>query len=478
MNKEKLLFKLNNREQLLSLLIFVLSAIVIILAANGELWLDEIWTLYSIKSFSSSLNILTDFRHDNNHLLNTLYLYIIGDQHNFIIYRLFSIISGIGSIFLIGLICRGYNLKASIIAMILSGSSYPLILYFTEARGYAPAIFFSTLSFAILIKSIKSNKLYMVILFWISTILGLLSHLLFVMILFSFSAMIFVHYIQKKYSPKKILIKLCVYFCVPSFFFIILYLFFIRNISIGGGPVYNKWSVIEKASCMLLGIPFLPVFGLMSFLLVLCILFFGTTLLFKNNCNHWIFFPFVIFITPVLLLLFTRPKYFYFRYFILAFPFFYILLGYLLEKLYSSKFPLSKWIVSIFLLFFVIGHSQRILPLIQLGRGSYGALLEHISRETPKEIIYVSSNHDFINKRMIFFYSRFIPNRKKILYLDYNNWGAKKPYWIITQNQDLFYKPVKKLTIPTLGEYNLNGEFIYSGVSGFNWYLYRLNKDF
>lgn len=456
---------------------FLLSAITILFAAKGDLWLDEIWTLSHIRDISSTLQIFTNFKHDNNHILNTFYLYLIGDQENLYLYRILAMASGFGTIILAGLTGYAYGSKAGLFAMILSGFSYPLILYFSEARGYAPALFFSLLSFYSLLKCWKYKKMYWLFLFWSSTILGLFSHMTFIMVICALFAMIFIHEIQKEYSLKNRIFSVFIYYSIPTLFFILLYIFFIRDIEIGGGQIYNKWGVVGRTGCLLLGLPDLMFFKIVSALIIITVVFTGSIILYKEKSDQWIFFPFILFVAPILLLLFTQPEYLYFRYFIVLFPFFYLLLSYLLGKLYISKSPFSSWIVIAILIIMVAGHGRRITPLLELGRGSYQAALKHICAESIKDSVFIGSDHDFRNKTLIFFYSQFMPNNKKIFYIDYKNWQFEKPDWIITQSQDLSCKPENSLTIFGMGKYLLSGEYRFSGISGWHWFVYRSDEE-
>ncbi|NJL58470.1 MAG: hypothetical protein HC887_01260 [Desulfobacteraceae bacterium] len=122
--------------------VFLLSSALIISAARGDLWLDEIWSLSFALTSHSLTDIFTQFRHDNNHVLNTLFLYCIGEQKMLWVYRLFSVVSGIGSVFLGAYIAKkNWGYPEALCSAVLIGTSYPLVIYYSEARGYAPAIF-------------------------------------------------------------------------------------------------------------------------------------------------------------------------------------------------------------------------------------------------------------------------------------------------------------------------------------------------
>ena len=57
--------------------LLVLSAGLRLLAARGDLWLDELWSLSFARQMTSPLDVWTAIHHDNNHPLNTLYLFVV-----------------------------------------------------------------------------------------------------------------------------------------------------------------------------------------------------------------------------------------------------------------------------------------------------------------------------------------------------------------------------------------------------------------
>src|SRR3972149_11120471 len=99
-------------------------------AALGDLYIDEVWSLYFAKS---SWTEIFRIRHDNNHLLNTLYLRALGEsvfnmggEPVFLSYRLLSIVSGTLSLLLLGFIGMKRGALEAFTLVILAGLSYPL----------------------------------------------------------------------------------------------------------------------------------------------------------------------------------------------------------------------------------------------------------------------------------------------------------------------------------------------------------------
>ena len=76
----------------------MVSAGLRLLAARGDLWLDELWSLSFARQMTSPLDVWTAIHHDNNHPLNTLYLFVVvhlvGAHASPMLFRLLSLVSG------------------------------------------------------------------------------------------------------------------------------------------------------------------------------------------------------------------------------------------------------------------------------------------------------------------------------------------------------------------------------------------------
>src|SRR5436309_2671576 len=76
----------------------LLAAAVRVAAAGDDFWLDEIWSLRLAQGMRSPLDVFLTLRLDNNHHLNTLFLYLLGDQNDWRVYRLASLAAGVGTV--------------------------------------------------------------------------------------------------------------------------------------------------------------------------------------------------------------------------------------------------------------------------------------------------------------------------------------------------------------------------------------------
>ena len=457
----------------LSMVVFVMASGLIAAAARGDLWLDEIWSIMFAASSASPADIFIKFQHDNNHIINTLYLYWLGTQKLFYIYRLLSVVTGVGSIWLVGIIARKWGRTEQLFGLLLAGTSYPLILYFSESRGYAPAIFFALLCFALLQVERPHFHIIRAVIFSLACVLGILSHATFVMVMLALFLLFTVQELNQFTSLKTMLLKAGLYFLVPFTFSTWFYLFFIRNIQFGGGPIYSKWEVVCRAASLTIGLPEGTRWGPVALIFAAAVLTIGTVHFYREKSSLWVFFPAMLFVAPFLAIVLTQPTYLYFRYFIVCIPFFYLILGYSIATYYRSGNKIGQLLLIAFMLFFVTAQMQRIIPLLRFGRGNYTAAINYIVSNSKNNRISIGSDHDFRNKVLLAFYGEFLPKSKRLYYLDQPDWDKAAPEWIVTHSQDRSYRPPKQLTIPGVGKYRLMKSYRFGGISGWSWFLFR-----
>ena len=161
--------------------VLIAAAVVRFVAARDEFWLDEIWSLLAFaRTIKSPLDVFT-LHHDNNHYLITLWMYFVGpQQRNWLIYRIPSLVAGIGTVALAAQVGRRWGTFATLAASIVTGASYVLIVYASEARGYALAGFFALVAFLALDRFLATRSSAANLLFVVACVLGFLSHLTFI----------------------------------------------------------------------------------------------------------------------------------------------------------------------------------------------------------------------------------------------------------------------------------------------------------
>ena len=107
--------------------------------AESPLWLDEIWSLDNLAGLSHGWQVFWRISHDNNHFLNSLWLFwVSGGSHDPLLLRAASIAMGAATIpVTAALLWRRDAPEPAFIAALLIAFSYFFVSYSAEARGYA-----------------------------------------------------------------------------------------------------------------------------------------------------------------------------------------------------------------------------------------------------------------------------------------------------------------------------------------------------
>jgi len=171
------------------ILILIVGSGLRIWAASGDLWIDEVWSLNQMHVAASSEGLddwIALFFHSNTHALNTIYLRLIdgwfaGDASP-LAYRSLSLTSGIASLVLVSWWGWKRNPVTALIMATLFAFSYPMINYSGEARGYGPMILAILGASYVLQSYLHSPTARKAVAFSLISLLGLLSHLTFVIV--------------------------------------------------------------------------------------------------------------------------------------------------------------------------------------------------------------------------------------------------------------------------------------------------------
>lgn len=108
--------------------------------AAGDLWLDEIWTLRLIGPATSVSDIFLRTPHDNNHYLNSAWLFAVGPEASTLAMRAASVVLGCLSVIAAAFATAKQAKTASVLAAALFATSYFFVHYGSEARGYSGMI--------------------------------------------------------------------------------------------------------------------------------------------------------------------------------------------------------------------------------------------------------------------------------------------------------------------------------------------------
>ncbi len=118
--------------------VVLIGFVVRCLAAQGGLWTDEAWSLVYAQQAGDALGVLTRINHDNNHHLNSWWLQLVGPEAPPMLMRGLSIVTSSITIWIAALIGLRRNRITGLITAALFALSPIMVIYGSEARGYAP----------------------------------------------------------------------------------------------------------------------------------------------------------------------------------------------------------------------------------------------------------------------------------------------------------------------------------------------------
>lgn len=468
----------------------VAAAVVRFIAAQDEFWLDEILSLrLCAESAKSPFDVLT-LHLDNNHYLVTLWMYLVGDRANWSIYRAPSIVAGVGTVLLAAVIARRWGSYATVAAAILTGSSYFLITYSSEARGYAPAGFFALTAFLGLDRYLTTRGAAASIAFGAASVLGFLSNLTFIEFYLGAIAWSLVSLFKSSSTPRQAVLRLFGCHAAPCCFLVALYLLDVRKMHYLGADPPPILNVIASTLALFMGIFAQPAaIVYLAALVGIVLAAAGIVALWREKSELAIFFAMTILIAPAILLAITRTPFFYERHFYVSFIFLQLLGSYLFGKA-SQQNVVVRGVAAIAIAAVVFGNIAAANNFLKIGRGHFREALQYVAAHTDGPDIYIQGEQELRDAAHLHFYSQFLSADGRVRYrnvvtnnhLVYQKSPSKMPPdsapevqdWVLIESQaQPFEPPPMVVGQGRQDEYVLEKVFRYAGMSGFHFAVYR-----
>jgi hypothetical protein len=407
----------------LLLAVLLIAVLLRIAAASNDLWLDEIWSLKLATGATSAADVFTGIHQDNNHYLNTLYLWLLGPAPSPITCRALAIVAGTLIVMLPAIyFCDRVHMMTW---ALLSTPSFLLVLYSSEARGYAPAALFALLSLWAMVK--RRDRL-----FALFAVLGMLSHLTFVFVYAGFAIAGGRESFGRRHA-------------IPIGVAVFLYMKDIRHMRIGGGT--------ETA---------------LDFALCLGILVSGVVLLLaqREDIRRERLLRIIggALAVPLIAFLLHRPDYAHVRYTFVCFPFVLLLLTRVMARSWHRGYAGRLAYVAVAVTY-VSGNMYLDAALIRTGRGQYREAVEYIVAHSETRPVTVASDHDFRNRIVL---DHHAPNGARIRYVEQGGDAE----WMLIHSQQPSFRPMPDMWRNGY-VYTLERQFDYAGLSGWRWFVYH-----
>lgn len=453
----------------------LIGVILRIGATGGELWLDEIWSLLKVSPLASPLEIVTRVKHDNNHILNSLWMWAWGPLQSPLIYRLPSLI--FSSVLLSVLLCtrpreltpRSWTLWLTLIAF-----SYPMTLYGTEARGYSLTLLCAALAFLALARlSAEPSDRRAIATFAIAGIIGCLSHAIYALLLAPAVAWLLW---RLAVPPMRANSRAILWGGIvpPVLFACLLTLTFYRNMEIGGAPLLPYLEVAASTISVSFGGEPLSsvepaITGWNLFLCLAVVLTCGAELVaWIRSGSPMASLVALILITPWITVSVLQPHFILARYFIIQIFFAYLLAARFLDRL-SRQSRFGAGVASILLLSFILGNLSRTITLVSAGRSHFVEIFTNLASQDGDPTITIGGDQDFQNNLRLTYATLVAPPTTRLTYVPGYRTTTTPPRYVVRETLEHYevfpsewalpsgerYQEIKRYRAPLLNGSNV-----------------------
>jgi hypothetical protein len=430
------------------------SALLRMHSALGDLWLDEIWSLEVTRQLSSIAGILA-WHHDNNHLLNSIYLFICGPSRTPMIYRALSIAAGVAFQFVFWRWPLWRSNRERLLGAALAGSSYLLVLYSSEARGYSLMLLFEALSVWLAWSWLERRADWKRLLLALCVLLGLCAHATFGL----FYAALFMATI----SPERMRLHR------PALAASALYaVVFLSGMVVGGGNPEPWFRALAQFLLYAAGFPQSPLLAgfVMTFLVAeLARMRRDNPPLFRQ-CSWTL-------ALPVVAAALLRAEFMHPRYFLPMLPFLLLLSARAIETGLRAHGVRALFATTLGMAV-TVGQYGSLRQLQTAGRGQYRAAMQFMDEHTTTPIASIGSDHDFRNCMLVDYYGRGV-GRVKLRYITQDRLATSPAAWIILHSAGPV-APSRRVYSGSL-QYDLMRFYPSAPLSGFSWSLYRMRTN-
>lgn len=449
--------------------------------SRGDLWVDEIYSVMLIQKTSHPLHIFTGLFESNNHHLHTLWMYFLRGFDNDWLYRLPSILSGIGTIGLMGWIARrlsgdaAQGRIASTAAMTLAALTFVLVLFGSEARGYSQSVLFTLLALAAILGGPCSAWNRRLAIFWIGVTGAMLSNLTSCLALVGVGLFSLSRILRENGTWPRRIAAMIGWHAPPAALLIGFYLLSVRHLQIGQSPGIGAWVILRRFFNSLIGLPAASPL-ILGIFLALILTIPGLLSLRQSRDDRRLLYLGGILIGPVVMLAIHPPQQLYERYFLGCVALWLLLLAEGAAWLWRRG-RAGRAATLLIALLFMAGQIRLMIPLLEHGRGEYRSALRVMTALPGGKPIHFTT---FLMRQaaVVDYFARRDPALERLKFSKGDSADPLPPEgfdWIIGTDNLSGAQPPAKVFDRMSNPYELAARFPTGApdLSGEEWWLYR-----
>lgn len=448
--------------------IVAVALVVRLFGARGDLWVDEIWSLVLLKPLTSIDQVFWRINHDNNHFLNSAYLYLLGPGASPMAQRSLSIALGVATVLAAVVAVAPRGRRAMITASLLFAVSYPMVHYGSEARGYAGSVLFTLLGLIFLERGLDGRRGASVALA-ATILLGTLSHLVMleaVAVLVAWTAWLS---FRRTGSLLRSSLDVVLVFWPAALAILPLALCMIVGdrlfgFTVGGFSPFSLSAFAHGYGGLvraLVGVP--SWIGDWPAIVAACGLVCLSACI-RHDQRASLYVIGVVGL-PLLMAIARLPNLEFPRYFIVSGTLLLLWISETLGRGFDAG-GARKALATIILVLIAVGSISSLLPFFQYGRGSYSAMVEKMIADGDTTY---SSNHQFRTATVVDHFAP--PPGHRASFVAQDQVCARRPAWLIVEG-DPDRQP-QQIDEGCNLIYGRTESSRYWGLSGVNWALYK-----
>jgi hypothetical protein len=448
-------------------------------AARGELWLDELWSVLLTRTMETPVDVLS-VKHDNNHLLNSLWMWMCGATAPPWLLRFPSLLFAAAAITLLCVECVRRKQQWLTFFTIMFTTSYPFVLYGSEARGYSIMILCVVAGAWALDRLLVAPDRTAAVVFAISGFAGCWAHAAFS--LFLVPALLWLTYGVIAKRPN-ISWPLFVMAALPPLVTgALLGSVFYTQMEIGGGPllpyvqvVFSTISVSFGGEELSLNAVPLSAWCVIASLFICAVCALELLWWYRENDRRSSLCLLVL-AAPAFAITLTHPDFVLTRYFLIQIVALYVLMARSLARL-SAKGSGGAFLAACVVCLFALLNLRHAVELIRYGRSHAVEVLAEIARSSnsPEELT-VGGDHDNQNALRLDYAKLVEPITRSLAYIPAYESANTAPRYVIRETLDRF-EPMPDAFEARGTRYALTTTYPAPLLSGSWWYVYRKQVD-
>ncbi|HXT68446.1 MAG TPA: hypothetical protein VN700_01725 [Vicinamibacterales bacterium] len=438
-----------------------------------DLWLDELWARRMAIAMPSAFTTFT-LHHEVNHYLTTIWFYMTGPDASALIYRLPSFAAGVASVAVAGLIGRRRSAATAVFAMVLTASSYELIVFSSEARGYSIAVLCTLLSFLLLDLHFERPRRWTFGAYAFIASIGLLTQPVFATVLAAASAWSAVEWWCAKPRSAASAWRTGAPQLLPLTALAALYFGDLRHVVSGGGTgITSFFDAYVTGLAWSLGAPDPATFRVAVAIVAAVVILAGAHVASVASKGAAVFFIGAIVIFPNVAIVLRGSEMVYTRHFLLGSVLTLVLLAYLLGWMWDMG-RASRFSAGAAVLLFITANGLHLQTFLERGRGKYQEAILFMADRTAGPVT-IAADHDFRVGLELDYYLKRVLGSRPAAFIPEGAWPRGGPAWIVA-NADHYEAPALPHSVyedAAGNQYELVRTVPTSPLTGLHWFLFR-----